>query len=51
MKEGDIFSVTVKNNNITMSQSLRSMFYSISESDSYSIAAQHAGIVTATGSR
>ena len=51
MKEGDIFSVTVKNTNKTMSQTIRSVFYSITGSDTYSIAAQHSGIVTATGSR
>ena len=47
MKEGDIFSVSVKNTNKTLSQSLRSVFYSISGGDTYSIAAQHSGVVTA----
>ena len=51
MKEGDIISVTVKNTNRTMSQTIRSIFYSITGSDTYSIAAQHSGMVTATGSR
>ena len=51
MKEGDIFSVTVKNTNKTMSQSLRGIFYSVSGNDTYSIAAQHGGLVTATGSK
>ena len=41
MKEGDIFSVSVKNTNKTLSQSIRSVFYSISGSDINSIAAQH----------
>lgn len=50
MKEGDIFSVSVKNTNKTLSQSIRSVFYSISGSDIYSIAAQHSGVVTANGS-
>lgn len=50
MKEGDIFSVSVKNTNKTMSQTVRSIFYSIAGSDTYSIAAQHSGVVTATGS-
>lgn len=50
MKEGDIFSVSVKNTNKTLSQSIRSVFYSISGSDIYSIAAQHSGVVTATTS-
>ena len=50
MKEGDILSVGVKNTNKTMSQSLRSVFYSISGGDNYSIAAQDSGVVTATAS-
>lgn len=50
MKEGDIFSVSVKNTNKTLSQTIRSIFYSISGSDIYSIAAQHSGVVTANGS-
>ncbi len=50
MKEGDILSCTVKNTNKTLSQSIRGIFYSISGSDTYTIAAQHAGIVTANGS-
>lgn len=51
MKEGDIFSVSVKNTNKTMSQTIRSVFYSITGSDTYSIAAQHSGLVTATASK
>lgn len=51
MKEGDIFSVTVKNTNKTLAQSVRGIFYSMSAGDTYSIAAQHAGMVTATGSK
>lgn len=50
MKEGDIFSASVKNTNKTLSQTIRSVFYSISGSDIYSIAAQQTGIVTANGS-
>ena len=50
MSEGDIFSVSVKNTNRTMAQTIRNVFYSISGSDTYQIAAQHSGIVTATGS-
>ena len=33
MKEGDIFSVSVKNTNKTLSQTIRGVFYSISGSD------------------
>lgn len=50
MKEGDIFSATVKNTNKTLSQTIRSVFYSISGSDIYSIKANHSGLVTANGS-
>lgn len=50
MKEGDVFSVSVKNTNKTLSQTIRSVFYSISGSDVYSISAHHAGNVTANGS-
>lgn len=50
MKEGDIFSVSVKNTGRTLAQMIRGVFYSISGSDTYQIAAQHAGAVTANGS-
>lgn len=50
MSEGDIFSVSVKNTNKTMAQTIRNAFYSISGGDTYQISAQHSGIVTATGS-
>lgn len=50
MSEGDILSVSVKNTNKTMAQTIRNIFYSISGSDTYQISAQHSGIVTATGS-
>ena len=50
MKEGDIFSASVKNTNKTMSQTIRGVFYSVAGSDVYSIAAQHSGVCTANGS-
>ena len=50
MKEGHIFSASVKNTNKTMSQTIRGVFYSIAGSDVYSIAAQHSGVCTANGS-
>lgn len=50
MKEGDIFSVKVKNSGRTLAQMIRGVFYSISGSDTYQIAAQHAGAVTTNGS-
>lgn len=49
MKEGDILSCTAKNTNTTISQTIRSVFYSISSNDTYQVGAQHSGIVTATG--
>ncbi len=49
LKEGDMFSVSVKNTNMTISQQLRNAFYKIAGNDTYQIAAQHAGIVTVNG--
>ena len=49
LKEGDIFSASVKNTNTTMSQQLKNFFYSVTGNDTYTIAAEHAGIVTANG--
>ena len=49
LKEGDIFSVSVKNTNVTLSQQLKNFLYTVAGNDSYTIAAQHAGIVTVNG--
>lgn len=49
LKEGDRIAVTAKNTNQTISQILKNFFYQIAGNDTYQIAAQHAGIVTATG--
>ena len=49
MKEGDILSCEAKNTNETLSQTLRSVFYSISSNDAAQVAAQHSRMVTATG--
>lgn len=49
LKEGDMFSANVKNTNTTMSQQLKNFFYSVSGNDTYTIAASHAGFVTANG--
>ena len=49
LKEGDIFSASVRNTNQTISQQLKNFFYKVSGNDSYTIAAEHAGIVTANG--
>lgn len=50
-KEGDRFSVTVKNTNVTIAQILRNFFYNLSGNGTYQIAAQHAGIVTVNGTK
>ena len=49
LKEGDIVSVNVKNTNQTLSQQLKNFFYTGTGKDTYTIAASHGGIVTATG--
>jgi hypothetical protein len=49
MKEGDIISVNVKNSNTTLSQTIRSVFYSVTGSGTYTIAAQSSGLVAANG--
>ena len=49
MKEGDILTVEAKNTNETLSQTLRSVFYSISANDAAQVAAQHSRMVTANG--
>ena len=51
LKEGDIFSVSVKNTNTTIAQTLRNFFYRISGNDTYQVAAQHAGMVTVNGTK
>lgn len=49
MKEGDIISVSVKNNNKTLSQTIRGIFYSISGNGTYQISAQSSGLVSSNG--
>ena len=50
LKEGDMFTVTVKNTNQTIPQLLRNFFYQIAGDESYQIAAKHGGVVTVNGS-
>ena len=50
LKEGDMFTTSVKNTNSTLSQQLKNFFYSVTGNDTYTIAAEHGGIVTANGS-
>ena len=49
LKEGDIFSASVKNTNKTLSQQRKNFFYSVTGIGAYTIAADHAGIVSANG--
>lgn len=49
LKEGDVFSASVKNTNTTISQQLKNAFYKVTGNDTYQIAAQHSGIVTVNG--
>ena len=49
LKEGDIVKVSAKNTNTTLSQQLKSFFYTVMGNDTYTIAAEHGGVVTATG--
>ena len=48
-KEGDIVSVSVKNTNQTISQQLKNFFYTVTGNNTYTIAAEHAVIITANG--
>ena len=50
LKEGDWFSATVKNTNTTLAQTLSNFFYTVTGNDTYVIAAEHGGYVTANGS-
>lgn len=50
LKQGDMFSVTVKNTNQTIAEILRNFFYSITGNDSYQILGQHGGTVSVNGS-
>lgn len=50
LKEGDIVSVSVKNTNTTLSQQLKNFFYTVIGNDTYTVAAEAGGVVTATGS-
>ena len=51
LKEGDIITVTVKNTNLTLSQSLKNFFYTISGNDTYTIAASSGGLILTTGTQ
>ena len=49
LKEGDIINVSVKNTNLTLSQSLKNFFYTVVGNDTYTIAASSSGLVLRNG--
>lgn len=49
LKEGDRISVKVKNTSQTLAQQLKNFFYTVIGNDTYTIAAENAGIVSTTG--
>lgn len=51
LKEGDMVTVKVANNNKTISQSLKNFFYSLSGTNAYSIVASQTGVVAVNGSK
>lgn len=50
-KEGDIVSAKVRNTNQTISQQLKNFFYTVTGNNTYTIAAEHSGIVTTNGAK
>ena len=50
LKEGDIFSVSSVNTDVTIAQSLRNVFYAIAGKGTYQIKGSHSGIVQNNGS-
>lgn len=51
LKEGDIISVSAKNTNTTIAQTLRNAFYKVTGQDTYQIEGSHSGIVTVNGTK
>ena len=49
LKEGDIINVSVKNTNLTLSQSLKNFFYTVVGNHTYTIAASSSGLVLRNG--
>lgn len=50
LKEGDKITVTAKNTNNTIAQSLKNFFYSLTGNNTYSLSASQTGIVAVSGS-
>ena len=49
LSKGDNVIVSVKNTNQTLAQQLKNFFYTVIGNDTYTIAASHGGMVSATG--
>ena len=49
LKEGDIFSTSVVNNNQTVAEVLKNFFYRVTGNSAYTITAEYAGIVMVSG--
>ena len=49
LKEGDIFSASATNTNVTFSQMFKNFFYSLSGNNTYKISANYAGVVMVDG--
>ena len=49
LKEGDIFSATETNTDVTIAQSLRNAFYAIAGKGTYQISGSHSGVVQNNG--
>ena len=49
LKEGDIFSATATNTDVTIAQSLRNAFYAIAGKGTYQISGSHSGVVQNNG--
>lgn len=49
LKEGDIIVLRAKNKSTTPSQQIKNFLYSVAGNDTYSIAAEHAAMITANG--
>lgn len=49
LKEGDVFSVTVKNNSLTLSQSLKNFYYKLRGENLHIIAATASGTIAING--
>ena len=49
LKEGDLFSITVRNTNLTLTQQLKNFMYTVAGNDTYTIASSSSGLVKGNG--